>query len=111
MLIRERENDMAEKKPRKKVESKPLRSPMSINIMPDPKPDTPAYYINYAAVSHSQYDFSLSVLRIPAQLTQEQTELAKKGSDVLIEPILQLIIPPRLIDGLITALNTQKEKY
>lgn len=102
---------MAEKKPGKKAKSEPLHNSLSIKILPDPKPDTPAYYINYAAVSHSQYDFLLSVLRTPAQLTHEQTELAKKGSAVLVEPILQLNIPPRLIDGLIKALNIQKEKY
>lgn len=102
---------MAEKKPGKKTKSKSLHNSISIKILPDPKPDTPAYYINYASVSHSQYDFLLSVLRTPSQLTHEQTELAKKGNPVLVEPILQLIIPPRLIDGLIKALNIQKEKY
>jgi len=102
---------MAEKRKRKKAMSKPLPGRISVNIQPDPKPDTPSYYVNYAAVSHSDYDFIVSVLRVPAPLTPEQTALAKKGRAVLIEPILQLIVPPRLVDGLITALNVQKEKY
>lgn len=101
---------MAEKKPGKKAKSEPL-SRIAIKIQPDPKPDTPSYYINYAAVSHSEYDFMVSVLRIPTHLTPEQTELAKKGSTVPVEPILQLIIPPRLVEGLIKALSIQKEKY
>ena len=110
MLIRQRGSDMAEKRPGKKAKSKPPDS-ILIDIQPDPKPDTPSYYINYAAVAHTEYDFLVSVLRAPAQLTPEQTELAKKGSAVPVEPILQLIIPPRLVDGLIKALSIQKEKY
>ena len=102
---------MAEKRPGKKTKREPLPDRISIKIVPDPKLDTPSYYINYAAVAHSQYEFLLSVLRTPAQLSPEQIELAKKGSAVPVEPILQLIIPPRLIDGLIKALSTQKEKY
>ena len=98
---------MAEKRKLKKA----ISNSLSVRIQPDPKPDTPSYYVNYAAVTHSEYDFVVTVLRIPAQLTPEQTELAKKGSAVPVEPILQLIVPPRLIDGLIGALNVQKEKY
>ena len=102
---------MAEKRPRKKANSEPLYDRIAINIQPDPKPDTPSYYINYAAVAHSEFDFLVSVLRVPVQLTPEQTELVKKGSALPVEPILQLIIPPRLVDGLIRALSMQKEEY
>ena len=102
---------MAEKRKRKKAIREPLPHNLSVTIQPDPKPDTPSYYVNYAAVSHSEYDFMVTVLRIPAQLTPEQTDLAKKGNAVPVEPILQLIVPPRLVDGLIKALSNQKEKY
>jgi hypothetical protein len=83
----------------------------AIQIKPDPKPDTPSYYINYASVAHSDYEFSLAVLRVPTPLTAEQTESARKGEPVLIEPILQLVIPPKLVDGLINALSIQKDIY
>jgi hypothetical protein len=109
--MRKKENDMAQKRPDKEAESRPFNHRILVKIHPDLKPDTPFYYINYASVSHSEYDFSISVLRTPAQLTPEQTELANKGDAVPVEPILQLIVPPRLIDGLIKALNIQKEKY
>ncbi len=82
-----------------------------ITILPDLKPDTPYYYVNYAAVSHSPYDFSMTVLRIPAELSPEQKELAKVGKPVPIEPLLQLILPPRLIGGLIRAFTDQQQKY
>jgi len=102
---------MAEKRDSKKTKAGALPDRIPIKIRVDPKPDTPSYYINYAVVTHSEFDFLISVLRIPAQLTSEQTVLAKKGSAMPIEPILQLIVPPRLVDGLIKALNVQKEKY
>jgi hypothetical protein len=102
---------MAEKRNRKRAIKKRLPTRLKINIIPDPKPDTPSYYINYATVSHSEYDFMVSVLRIPTQLTPEQTELVRKGSAVPMEPILQPIVPPKLVDGLIKALSIQKEKY
>ena len=41
---------MAEKRPSKKAKSEPLPHRISVKIQPDAKPDTPSYYINYAAV-------------------------------------------------------------
>ena len=102
---------MAKKTPGKKAKSEHLPERIEVKITPDPKPDTPAYYINYAAVAHSEFEFLIYVLRTPPQLTPEQTELATKGNAVPVEPLLQLIIPPRLVDGLITALTVQKESY
>ena len=80
-------SDMAEKRPGKKAKSESFPDRISVRIQPDSKPDTPSYYINFATVTHSEYDFLVSVLRTPAQLTPEQTELAKKGSAVPVEPI------------------------
>lgn len=76
-----------------------------------PTPDTPSYYVNYVAVSHTAYDFTLSVGKIPTPPSAEQLEIAKKGEPIPVEPILQLIIPPLLIDGIIKALEDQKAKH
>ena len=77
----------------------------------DVKSDTPSYYVNFIAVTHTAYDFTLSVTKIPSPLTQEQTELAKSSHQIPVEPILQLVMPPLLIDGLIVALTDQKLKH
>jgi inner membrane protein involved in colicin E2 resistance len=37
--------------------------------------------------------------------------LAKSGQKLPVEPIIQLVMPPLLIDGLILALTDQKAKY
>jgi hypothetical protein len=75
------------------------------------KVDTPSYYVNYIGVSHTAYDFTLSVIKIPSPLTQELAEIAKSGKPMPLEPILQLVVPPLLVDGLIKALVDQKQKY
>jgi hypothetical protein len=72
--------------------------------------DTPSYYVNYMGVAHTPYDFTLSVARLPSQLTTEQGEAAKVGA-IPIETVLQLIFPVQLMDGLIAALTEQKRKY
>ena len=74
-------------------------------------PDTPYYYANCAAVGHTEYDFILSVLRTPSQLTAEQTTLTKQEKPIPIEPLLQISLPPRLIGGLIRAFTEQRRRY
>jgi hypothetical protein len=90
---------------------RPQEALVSTQIQWDVKADTPSYYVNYMGVSHSPYDFTLSAARIPSPLTREQTALAKSGQKIPVKPIVQLVIPPLLIDGLIHALTDQKAKY
>jgi hypothetical protein len=84
---------------------------LSAQIQWDVKSDTPSYYVNFVGVSHSPYDFTLSAAKISTPLTQEQTALAKSGQQIPMEPLIQLVIPPLLIDGLINALIDQKAKH
>jgi len=84
---------------------------LTANVRLDVKPDTPSYYVNYMGVSHTAYDFTVSAAKIPSPLTQEQVELAKNGQQIPLEPVVQLIVPPLLVDGLIKALIDQKAKY
>jgi hypothetical protein len=67
--------------------------------------------VNFIAVSHTAYDFTLTVAKIPSPFTQEQAEFAKSGKQIPVEPILQLVMPPLLIDGIIKALADQQEKH
>jgi Protein of unknown function (DUF3467) len=84
---------------------------VQIKIAIDVKPDTPFYYVNYLAVSHTPYDFSISALKLPSQLTSEQKQYAKRQQPVPMEPTLQLVIPVNLVKGLVRALNTECQKY
>jgi hypothetical protein len=84
---------------------------IQIRIEIDAKPETPFYYVNYLAVSHTHYDFTISALKLPSQLSIEQKEYAKRQEPVPLEPTLQLIIPVNLVNGLIRALSTECQKY
>jgi Protein of unknown function (DUF3467) len=84
---------------------------IKVDIQADVRPDTPFYYVNFFSVTHSPYDFSISVLRAPSQLTEEQKQSARSGKPVLVEPSFQLVIPPRLIKGIIKALTEQCRRY
>jgi len=74
-------------------------------------PDTPSYYVNYILVSNTQYDFCLSVTRLGSPLPAEQVERIKKGEPLLMDAILQIIMPPAVAEGLIKALTEQHHKY
>ena len=84
---------------------------LSAQVRLDVKSDTPSYYVNFIGVSHTAYDFTLSAIRVPSPFSQEQIDLAKSGQQIPIEPIVQLVMPPLLVDGLIKALTDQKAKH
>jgi hypothetical protein len=77
----------------------------------DIKPDTPFYYTNYMAVSHSSMDFTISACRIPSPYTPEQAEISGKGKPVPVEATLQLVMSPGVAAGLVSALTIQLKKY
>jgi hypothetical protein len=95
----------------KRTPKKQQAPELTAQLRIDVNSDTPSYYVNFMAVSHTAYDFTLTVTKIPSPLTQEQAEFAKSGKQIPVEPILQLVMPPLLIDGLIKALTDQKEKH
>jgi len=95
--------------PKHAAKNQPVKE-LTVQVRLDVKSDTPSYYVNYIAVSHTAYDFTLSAAKMPSPPTQEQTELAKSGKQIPLEAVLQLVVPPLLIDGLIHALIDQKAK-
>lgn len=95
--------------PKQDVRKKQLE--LASQILLDVKPDTPSYYVNYIGVSHTAYDFTLNVCRIPSPLLPAQLENAKSGKPIPLEPLLQIVVAPLLVDGLIKALIDQKGKY
>jgi hypothetical protein len=95
----------------KRSESKQQQQGTTARVRLDVRPDTPTYYVNYVAVSHTPYGFTLTVTKIPSPPTPEQIELVKSGKPMPVEAILQIVIPPLLVDGLIKALADQKERY
>jgi hypothetical protein len=89
------------------------KKPESVTIVPRVvvTPETPAYYANFVEVANSQYDFSLSVARIGSPLSEAQIERIKNGEPLLVDAILQIVLPPTVAEGLIRALTEQLQKY
>jgi len=95
----------------KTTTKKQLGKEVNAQVRVDVKSDTPSYYVNYIAVSHTAYDITLSAIKVPSPFSQEQIELAQSGQQIPVEPILQLVMPPLLVDGLIKALIDQRAKH
>jgi hypothetical protein len=95
----------------RRVVSKPQDQELSAQVRLDIKADTPSFYVNYISVSHTPYDFTLTAARVPSPLLSEQLEIVQSGKPVPLEAILQIVVPPLLVEGLIKALIDQKNKY
>lgn len=50
-------------------------------------------------------------MKIPSVLQSDQAKLAARGEQLPMEAAAQLIIPAKLLPGLIDALNSQRERY
>jgi hypothetical protein len=84
---------------------------VKLRVVLESTDDTPAYYVNYAEVSHSQNEIGISVVRIPTKISQKTLAEAQKTGEIKLEPVLNLIFPPTVIPGLIKALELQKTAY
>jgi hypothetical protein len=84
---------------------------VSGRIVIDVPEDLGAYYVSHAEISHNKHDFTILCGKLPAKLSPEQLAIAKSSGEVHIETLVQLIVPPTMIAGLIYALTEQKRKY
>lgn len=102
----------ARKSDRKKAPTKEQEvESLSAKVVIHPSEDTPFFYINYAEIVVSEHDFNLYGVRVPAKLVPSEINILKESGEINVEPIVHLIIPATIIDGLINALTRQKEVY
>lgn len=102
----------ARKSDRKKASTKQQEAEsLSAKVVIHPSEDTPFFYINYAEIVISENDFNLYGVRVPAKLAPSEINILKESGEINVEPIVHLIIPITIIDGLINALTRQKEVY
>jgi hypothetical protein len=103
---------MAKKKRQaKQYEAAPAKPHVTTKIEMVQPETASAYYSNYIEVTHSEYEFALSFAKLPTKLRPQQLLDVKAGQPLLIEPLLQVEVPTRLIKGLIRALTLQVEIY
>lgn len=82
-----------------------------VEVELETKPDVPAYYVNYMSVGHTAFDFVISAGRLPFPVPQEQITRINNGQSMLVDTILQLVVPPRVMKGLLDAVTIQIETY
>lgn len=73
--------------------------------------DIPNYYSNFIEVGHNQHEFVLNFVRTPTSLSPSKMQEIAQTGKIVVEPILQVTLPPTLIPGLLKALQLQKEKF
>jgi hypothetical protein len=67
-------------------------------------------YANYAEVSSAQHEFQLAFALAPTKPTAEQLEQVNGGT-MRLPVLVQILLPPTIIPGLIKALITTKEQH
>ncbi len=72
---------------------------------------TSSSYVNHIEVGHSDHEFFLMCARLPTKLSKTDIELAKASGELRLEAMVQVLIPPTLVSGLIAALQMQKEQF
>jgi len=101
--------DMPKKAISKTASDKPKFA--QVRIVLNEVADVPSYYVNYAEVSQGMHDFSIHVARMPSRFSPDVAAAAAKEGVLRIDPMLQLVVPPTIIPGLIKALELQKAMY
>jgi uncharacterized protein DUF3467 len=82
-----------------------------IKITPSVSEATPSFYCNFATVSHGQFDFVLTFVKVPTPLSDIQIESAQRDRRLLVDASLQIVVAPKFLPKLISALDEQKRKY
>ena len=77
----------------------------------EPIENAAVFYANHIEVANTPQDFSLICARLPGKLSAAKIAEIKELGALVIEPEVQIVIPARLVPGLIRALTAQKELY
>ena len=96
----------ATRKPRVK-KARLITETLRTRIVMTETEDAPLFYANYAEVAHSQHEFALLGVRVPAKLSEEQMSEAKSTGTLTLPIDFQIVLPPTVIPGLIDALKNQ----
>jgi hypothetical protein len=95
---------------KKKAPTAAAPGPVAVRVLMNAADDAAVIYANYAEATFGQHDCLISFGAVPAKLSARKTEEAKGGM-LTIEPLVQVVIPPTLLPGLIKALTVTKDAY
>ena len=100
---------MARKKKTAKGAPAPLTAPVALKVSLESSSDQ--IYANYAEVTAAQHEFQISFALVPTRPSAEKIEAIKSGSPLFVDAIVQVMLPPTIVPGLIRALTITKEQY
>lgn len=81
-----------------------------VQIIPDPTLSSPRIYANFVQVNVSSIDCTLTFCDVYGPQSEEEALKVQK-TGVLLAPVRAvLVIPNQIIDGLIQALQAQRDK-
>ena len=71
----------------------------------------PSYYCNHIEITQTKHEFALTFGQLPTRFSPERLESVKSDGIVHVEPVLEVLIPPTVLPGLIKALESQKKHF
>jgi hypothetical protein len=95
------------KKPKMKPDGRLLKA---VRVSLEPTQEAPIY-ANFAEVSAAQHEFQISFALSPSRPAAEALEQAAETGLLRLETLVQVLLPPTIIPGLIKALTTTKEQH
>lgn len=93
-----------------KVATKPVQQ-VVIRPVFEPTDETPTYYANHFEVGQTSHEFFILSGRIQGKLSDAVRRGIDKDGTLVLEPELQIIVAPTLVQGLIHALTAQLERW
>jgi len=84
--------------------------PLLVSIAMGAGDDIPSQYVNHIEIAHTIHDITLTAGVIPPKHSPEKLENIKASGLLLVEPVIKMTFPPTILDGLIDALQKQRDK-
>lgn len=84
---------------------------IALKIVVEASQDTPTYYVNHAEIAAGQHEIAIWFARLPTKPSRLEMEEAKVTGEIIVDPEFQILVPPTLIPGLISALEQTKERH
>ncbi|MCW5750861.1 MAG: hypothetical protein KIT81_06920 [Alphaproteobacteria bacterium] len=102
---------MPSRKPKVETKTPKDGEQLRLKVVIDYSSDMPSYYANFAEISRTEHEFAVTFAKTPPKPSVAQLTEAKASGELVVEPIVQILFPPTMMEGLITALRTQFEKF
>lgn len=101
------------KRPAAKRAARPAKkeATVSAQIVVDLAIDTPTYYINHVEIAVNRHEVALWFARLPTKPGRDQLAVIQETNELVVEPEFQILVPPTLLPGLISAFQKSKETY